>query len=93
MQLPLSGTVLALPEALRWIARPLVALYWGTSAYLQSMQGTRFYEALQVISPLTVCPGFVCLLILGLQTVLGLMIALSGCKITRLGITRKHSGT
>ena len=92
-QLPFSGTVLSPPDMLSWIARPLVTIYWGTSAYLQSMQGTRFYEVLQVVSPLPLSPTFLCILILGAQIALGLLLAVFGCKITRLGGIWKHSGT
>lgn len=89
LQLPFSGAVLAPPDALIWLVRPLVTLYWGTNAYLQSTQGTRFYEVLQVVSPFTLCPMWLCLLVLGAQVFLGITMTLSGCKIARLGITRK----
>jgi ABC transport system ATP-binding/permease protein len=85
IQLPLSGAVLAPPELFSWIARPLGTLYWGASAYLQSMQGTRFYEVLQVVTPFTLSPLVLCLVILGSQIVLGLLLTTSGCKIARLG--------
>jgi len=93
LQLPLSGAVLAPPEALNWIARPLVTLYWGVCAYLQTIAGTRFHEILQIVSPLSLSPLFLCLLILIFHVVLGITITLAGCKIARLGLTRKHSGT
>lgn len=92
-QLPFSGTVLSPPEALSWIARPLVTLYWGTSGYLQSMQDTRFYDVLQVVSPLTLSPAFLCVLILGAQIALGLLMAVFGCKMARLGSIWNHNGT
>ena len=44
-QLPLSGVVLALPEALRWICRPFIATYWGWAGYINSMSDTRIYDA------------------------------------------------
>jgi len=93
LQLPLSGTVLAPPETLSWIARPLGTLYWGASAYLQSMQGTRFYEVLQVVTPLPLSPVFLSLAILGAQVVLGLLLTVAGCKIARLGVACKPHGT
>ncbi|MCX6967489.1 MAG: ATP-binding cassette domain-containing protein [Verrucomicrobia bacterium] len=92
LQLPLSGAVLSPPETLSWIVRPLGTLYWGASAYLQSMQGTRFYEALQVVTPLTLSPPFLCMLILSSQIVLGLLLTLFGCKIARLGVAWKPYG-
>ena len=92
LQLPLSGTVLAPPEMLSWIVRPLGTLYWGASAYLQSMQGTRFYEVLQVVTPLPLIPVFPCLAILGSQVVLGILLTIAGCKTSRLGVACKLHG-
>jgi ABC-type glutathione transport system ATPase component len=93
LQLPFSGAVLAPPEALTWIARPLVTLYWGASAYLQTMEGSRFHEVFQIVAPLSLSPRLLCLLILASHVILGLTISVAGCKIARLGLTRKHPGT
>ena len=43
-QLPLSGAVLALPDAIGWITRPFIAAYWSWSGFLQSMRETRLYR-------------------------------------------------
>ncbi len=92
LQLPLSGMALSPPETLSWLIRPLGTLYWGASAYLQSMQGTRFYEALQVVTPFPLSPTLLCLAILASQVALGLVCTVSGCKIARLGVARKPFG-
>lgn len=91
LQLPLSGTVLAPPEWLAWAARPLASIYWGVSAYLESMNGTRFYEVLQILNPLS--PPALCLGILGAQILLGLGMAYLGCRMARLGVAGGSSGT
>lgn len=44
-QLPLSGVVLALPEALKWVCRPFIGTYWGWAGYMSSMKHTRIYDA------------------------------------------------
>ena len=44
-QLPLSGVVLALPEALKWVCRPFISTYWGWAGYMSSMKDTRVYDA------------------------------------------------
>ena len=44
-QLPLSGVVLALPEALKWVCRPFISTYWGWAGYMTSMKDTRIYDA------------------------------------------------
>lgn len=93
LQLPCSGAVLAPPDVLIWIFRPLVTLYWGASAYLQTMAGSRFHEVFQIVSSLSLSPGLLCLLILASHVILGITISTAGCKIARLGLTRKHPGT
>ena len=93
LQLPLSGVLLAPPELFLWASRPLTTLSWGAVAYLQSMEGTRFYEALQVVSPLALSPVELCALVLAAQAALGLFLAHFGCKIARLGVAWRHSGT
>jgi ABC-type multidrug transport system ATPase subunit len=50
-QLPLSGVVLALPEALVWTVRPFIATYWGWSGYLTAMRDSRFYDAVALLDP------------------------------------------
>lgn len=49
-QLPLSGIVLALPEVLVWVCRPLINAYWGWAGYFGSMISTRFYDAFRLES-------------------------------------------
>ncbi|MGJ3244133.1 MAG: ATP-binding cassette domain-containing protein [Opitutales bacterium] len=44
-QLPLSGVVLALPDALVWICRPFINAFWGWSGYLTSMRESGLYDA------------------------------------------------
>jgi hypothetical protein len=43
-QLPLSGAVLALPDAIGTMVRPFIAAYWSWSGYLQTLRETRFYD-------------------------------------------------
>ena len=94
LQLPLSGVVLEPPSLLIWVLRPLVTLYWGASAYIQTMLGTRFYEVFPTLAArLPLSPALLCGLLLGFHIALSLTLAFYGCKIGRLGVTRKHSGT
>ena len=92
-QLPLSGALLAPPELLLWIARPLVTLYWGACAYLQTMAGSRFHEIFGVVAPWSLSPLALALSMLLAHLVLGVAITVAGCRITRLGLTRRHPGT
>jgi ABC-type multidrug transport system ATPase subunit len=47
LQLPLSGAVLALPEWLVWITRPVIAAYWGWSGYLKSLTDFPVYDVVR----------------------------------------------
>jgi hypothetical protein len=79
-QLPLSGAVLALPEWLGIFTRPFIASYWGWSGYLQTLQETRFYNAVVSMTqtPLVSVPVAVWVL-LG-QIMLGVVVAYAGVR-------------
>ena len=47
LQLPLSGAILALPEAVSWITRPFISAYWGWSGYLKSFETFRQYDVVK----------------------------------------------
>lgn len=82
-QLPLSGAVLALPHVLGWITRPFIAAYWGWSGYLQTLRDTRFYDVVQAVSQTKLSPGMLCIWVLASHILLGLFIAVGGCKNSR----------
>ncbi|MDR2845293.1 MAG: ABC transporter ATP-binding protein/permease [Puniceicoccales bacterium] len=44
-QIPLSGVVLALPDALTWVCRPFINAYWGWAGFMSSMHTERIYDA------------------------------------------------
>ena len=93
LQLPFAGVLLAPPEWLSWMLRPLSTVYWGANAYLEAMNGTQFYEVLQMVSPTS--PLQWCLGMLALQLALGLGMALLGCHMSHLskGVGTGCSGT
>jgi len=79
-QLPLSGAVLALPDWLGIITRPFIASYWGWSGFLQTMQETRFYNAVLQMTQTPLMPiGMVIWVLLG-QVLFGVFTALLGCR-------------
>ncbi len=82
-QLPLSGAVLSLPDALGWITRPFIAAYWGWSGYLQTLRDTRFYETVQAISQTSLSPGVLCHWVLLSHVFAGLLVTLAGCRNSR----------
>jgi hypothetical protein len=79
-QLPLSGVVLALPEALVWLCRPFINAYWGWAGYLSSMRESRLFDAFRMTDS-SYLPGVgVALILLVLQAVCGLTMVYLGCR-------------
>jgi hypothetical protein len=77
-QLPLSGAVLALPEPLGAMVRPFISAYWSWSGILQTMQDTRFYDAVLKITKTPIASGEMSLWILILHVAAGLIAAYAG---------------
>ena len=82
-QLPLSGAVLGLPVAARWITQPFIAAYWSWSGILQTMRDTRFYDVVQLITPTALSSVALCLWTLTCHIAIGLTVAYLGCKRSR----------
>ena len=82
-QLPLSGAVLALPNALGWMTRPFIAAYWGWSGYLETMRDTRFYDLVRMTSRTDLAPLAVCGWVLMAHVLAGLMLAYFGSRASR----------
>jgi ABC-type multidrug transport system ATPase subunit len=78
-QLPLSGAVLALPEALRGFVRPFIAAYWGWSGYIRSFDETRLYEAILSVTKTSISGVPLCFWVLACHVVVGLYAAWIGC--------------
>jgi len=79
-QLPLSGAVLALPEWLGKITRPLIASYWGWAGFLQTLQETRFYNAVMQMTQTPLMPIGMVVWVLSAQALVGVLMAYWGCK-------------
>ena len=79
-QLPLSGAVLALPEWLGKMTRPLISSYWGWSGYLQTLQDTRFYNAVVSMTQTPLMSVSAVVWVLGFQILLGLTMAYVGVR-------------
>lgn len=78
-QLPLSGVVLALPEALVWLVRPFITAYWSWAGYVASMKETRLYDAVIMSADDWLAPPAVALAVIGMQGLAGLALAFWGC--------------
>jgi len=82
-QLPLSGVVLALPEALTWVCRPFINAYWGWSGTMKSMAGTPIWDAYTAALPdkgAYVADNQTALLMLLAQGMVGAAMVLVGCQ-------------
>ena len=82
-QLPLSGALLALPDFLGWITRPLISGYWAWSAYLQTLRDTRFYDLVSSITETPLANYPVSIWILMIHLGLGLVLSLFGITRSR----------
>ena len=83
-QLPLSGAVLALPEAIGAFTRPFIAAYWSWSGILQTLRGERYYDIVQTVIQTSLSPALLCMWVLACHCTVGLFIALIGCRRTTL---------
>ena len=79
-QLPLSGAVLALPDAIAWLTRPFIAAYWSWAGAIQTLQDTRFYDLIIKITKTELASVPACYGLLLAQIALGLGIAYLGCR-------------
>jgi ABC-type multidrug transport system ATPase subunit len=79
-QLPLSGAILALPEVLGWITRPLISAYWAWCGYLQTLRDTRFYDLVRAITETPLAQGGLSLWMLCLHVGAGLIFAYLGIR-------------
>ena len=80
-QLPLSGVVLALPEALKWVCRPFIATYWGWAGYMSSMSDNAVYDAymLTKMSPEFMPSPALAAAVLAVQAALAVAVVFWGC--------------
>jgi len=79
-QLPLSGAVLALPDALGTVVRPFISAYWSWSGILQTLQQERYYDIVQTVAQSPLASISVSALVLAVHTVVGLSAAWIGCE-------------
>ncbi len=79
-QLPLSGAILALPDSLGTLTRPLISAYWAWSGYLQTLRDTRFYDLVRPISETPLSSYSMSIWILLIHLGLGLVFAYFGIR-------------
>lgn len=79
-QLPLSGVVLALPDALVWVCRPFINAYWGWAGYLSAMRDSRLFDAWRLQDASWLPSSGASLAALLLQGFAGLLCVWWGCR-------------
>ena len=79
-QLPLSGAVLALPDALARLMRPFIAAYWSWAGAILTLRDTRFYDLSLRIAKTVLATLPTCYWVLSAQVVVGLFLAYLGCR-------------
>jgi ABC-type multidrug transport system ATPase subunit len=82
-QLPLSGVVLALPEALTWVCRPFINAYWGWSGYMKAMAANPLWDAYTASLPnqnAFVADTYLGVMVLLAQGLAGVCLVVVGCQ-------------
>ncbi len=83
-QLPLSGAVLALPEAIGNTVRPFISAYWSWSGVLQTLRDERYYDIVVTVIQTALSPAGVCAWVLTAHIAAGLFLAWCGCRTSRM---------
>lgn len=78
-QLPLSGAVLALPEAIEAFTRPFISAYWAWSGSVEALQ-TQVHDAVKSVIDTGLSTQEACLFTLGLHIAIGLIAAWAGAR-------------
>lgn len=83
-QLPLSGIVLELPDALVWVFRPFINIYWGWSGFFSAMQSSPIYDAYTTMNAHASIYDFgIAGAVLLLHAVFGALMVFRGCSVKR----------
>lgn len=83
-QLPLSGIVLELPDALVWLFRPFINIFWGWSGFFSAMQNSPVYDAYTLMNARAAIYEFpVAGTVLLLHAAVGAAMVFWGCRVRR----------
>lgn len=79
-QLPLSGVVLALPDAVVWLLRPFINAYWSWAGYFASMKEFQVYDAYRMGNVAWLPADWLALSVLCLQVFVGAALVFFGTQ-------------
>lgn len=85
LQLPLSGVVLALPDYLLWVCRPLINAFWAWAGYFNAMTHSRLYDAFRLNNERWLPTAELSLVVLSLQALAGIVFIFYGARKLRWG--------
>jgi hypothetical protein len=83
-QLPLSGAVLALPDWIGQAVRPFISAYWSWSGVLQTLRLERYYDIVKMVAQTALSDAILCTWILTAHIVIGLFLAWTGTRMSRM---------
>lgn len=78
-QLPLSGVVLALPDAVVWLLRPFINAYWSWAGYFASMKDYQVYDAYRMENISWLPSEWLSVSVLCMHIVVGALFVFWGC--------------
>lgn len=81
-QLPLSGAVLALPDAIERFTQPFISAYWAWSGSILGGLDSEVLKAVNSIVQTSFSPSHLCLLVLGVHIFAGLVLTYVGVRRT-----------
>lgn len=79
-QLPLSGAILALPESIGAIVRPLISSYWSWSGMLQTLHDGRYHQIVESVAQSPLASSGLCFCMLLVHIAVGLLITWVACE-------------
>lgn len=79
-QLPLSGVVLALPDAVVWLLRPFINAYWSWAGYFASMKDYQVYDAYRMGDVSWLPSAWLAAAVLALHMLTGAAMVWFGCR-------------
>ncbi|MBQ2378869.1 MAG: ATP-binding cassette domain-containing protein [Akkermansia sp.] len=82
-QLPLSGAVLALPDAVEQLTQPFISAYWAWSGSIEGGLQPDVLKAVKSIVQTSFSGAGLCRIVLGLHIVAGLLLTYIGVRRTR----------
>ncbi len=85
-QLPLSGVVLALPDAVVWLLRPFINAYWSWAGYFASMKDFQIYDAYRMGDVSWLPSEWLAAVVLGLHMAAGAVMVWFGCRRRQWGV-------